>query len=124
MDQNNFVVRLHWFVISRPQRSASAATAVHPRQGIATMASEPACMRTVVDLMPTVRQCVVGVALLIAAIGDSSGQTRSFRSVPASPPPVSQPTISDQRGTDQSPLTVKVLPSPVSKEDAERDDRA
>ena len=74
--------------------------------------------------MPTVRQFVVGVALLIAAVGDSSGQTRSLRSAPPSPPPVSQPTFSEQRGTDQSPLTVKVLPSPASKEDAEREERA
>jgi hypothetical protein len=75
--------------------------------------------------MVTVRQFVFGVALLIAAVGDSSGQSRSFRSAPPSPPATQQqPTISDQRGTDQSPLSVKVLPSPASKEDADREERA
>ena len=65
------------------------------------------------------RQFVVGVALLLAAISDSSGQApRSFRSNPPSQPPAA-----DQRGTDQSPLTVKVLPSQRSTEEVEKEER-
>ena len=68
------------------------------------------------------RQFVVGVALLLAAISDSSGQApRSFRSSPQSSQP-SQPPAADQRGTDQSPLSVKVIPSQRSPEEVEKEE--
>src|SRR5258708_4720130 len=34
-----------------------------------------------------------------------------------------QPTTTDQRGTDQSPLSVKILPGPQTKEQADKEER-
>jgi hypothetical protein len=74
--------------------------------------------------MLIVRRFIVGVALLVAALGDSSGQTQrpQLRSSPPSVQPA-PPPASEQRGTDQSPLSVKVVPTPISKEDAEKAER-
>jgi hypothetical protein len=73
--------------------------------------------------MLTGRQFVVGVALLLAAISDSSGQAqRSSRPNPPSIPTYQPPPAADQRGTDQSPLSVKVISTQRSPEEVEKEE--
>ena len=66
------------------------------------------------------RYClVIGLAFLAAFASDSWGQSKQ-------PPPSkssTQPTQSDERGTDKVPLTVKVLPATDAKEQAEKAER-
>jgi hypothetical protein len=71
------------------------------------------------------RIAIVALALCLALIVDSaqsqrrSGQQQNdTKSVQTAQPPAP-----DQRGTDQIPFTVKVLPSPDSKEKAEQEER-
>ncbi len=59
----------------------------------------------------------IGIAMFLVLISHSAqSQQRPF----TSPRPAPQPTAPDQRGTDQQPLSVKIVPS--EKNDAERDD--
>jgi hypothetical protein len=60
----------------------------------------------------------IGIAMLLVLISHSAAQSqqRPF----TSPRPAPQPTAQDQRGTDQQPLSVKIVPS--EKTDAERED--
>lgn len=60
----------------------------------------------------------VGIAMFLVLIyySPAQSQQRPF----TSPRPAPQPTVQDQRGTDQQPLSVKIIPS--EKTDAERDE--
>ncbi len=60
----------------------------------------------------------IGIAMFLVLISYSSAQSqqRPFSNPHPVPPPVAQ----DQRGTDQQPLSVKIVPA--EKTDAERDD--
>jgi hypothetical protein len=60
----------------------------------------------------------VGIAVFLGLIGYASAQSpqRPFGTVRPSPPPAAQ----DQRGTDQQPLSVKIVPS--EKTEADRED--
>jgi hypothetical protein len=68
--------------------------------------------------MLTARQALLGLALLIAGVGDSSGQSQQPSPSPgiASQPPQAQPTQTNkpadanQRGTEDAPFIVKILP--------------
>jgi hypothetical protein len=66
------------------------------------------------------RHAVLGLALLLAISGDSWGQTPPIQT-PSTPS--AQPPASDQRGTDQMPLSIKILPSPNAEEKAEKEER-
>src|SRR5438105_2207076 len=67
---------------------------------------------------------VFAPAFLLAMAGNSSGKSqRAPTYIPPIQAPSSQPTqppTADQRGTDQVPLTVKILPGPDAKEQAEK----
>lgn len=60
----------------------------------------------------------IGIAMFLVLMGYSSAQSqqRPF----SSPRPAPQPAAQDQRGTDQQPLSVKIVPS--EKTEADRDD--
>ena len=65
------------------------------------------------------RCLAIALALLAAFTSDSWGQSKQ-------PPPskqTTQPPATDQRGTDQVPLAVKVLPAPDAKEQADKAER-
>jgi hypothetical protein len=65
------------------------------------------------------RPLVVVLALLAAFASDSRGESNQ-------PPPSKQTTQSptaDQRGTDQVPFAVKILPAPDAKEQADKTER-
>jgi hypothetical protein len=59
----------------------------------------------------------VGIAVFLGLIGYASAQSpqRPFGTVRPSPPPTAQ----DQRGTDQQPLSVKIVPSEKTEADRE-----
>jgi hypothetical protein len=69
------------------------------------------------------RQFVLGIALLFALVVDSNGQP-SKGSPNSNPPPTqsAQQPAADQRGTDQSPLSIKILPGSNSEERAEKEE--
>ncbi|MGO8844311.1 MAG: hypothetical protein ACLQFI_02990 [Methylocella sp.] len=71
--------------------------------------------------MLTIRPAILGLALLLAMMGDSSGQSRRHGQLPINQP--AQPTAPDQRGTDQMPFTTKILPGENAKEKAEQEER-
>jgi hypothetical protein len=61
---------------------------------------------------------LVGIAMFLVLISYSSAQSQQRPFSPARPAP--QPTAQDQRGTDQQPLSVKIVPS--EKTEADRND--
>lgn len=64
------------------------------------------------------RCLVIALALLVAFASDSWGQSqKSFPNKQATQPPAT-----DQRGTDQVPLTVKILPAPDSEKKAQKEE--
>jgi hypothetical protein len=67
---------------------------------------------------------VIVLAFLAANVSDSWGQSQSApqRGQPKGNQ-AAQPAAPDQRGTDQSPLSVKILPSPDAKQQAEKQER-
>lgn len=74
--------------------------------------------------MASVRLIVFATALALMFLGDAWGQAQ--RPAPRPPQPSTQPAPAptaapEQRGTDQSPLSVKVLPDPDAKEKEEQD---
>jgi hypothetical protein len=72
--------------------------------------------------MLTTRRAILGLALLLAAMGDASGQSqRRAQQVRVKQPETAvtqEKSHEDERGTEQSPLIVKVAPAP--KTDDER----
>jgi hypothetical protein len=67
--------------------------------------------------------CLVLAFFLVLIADSAQPQRRSgHQPVVAQNAPTAQPTTPDQRGTDQIPLTVKVLPAPDAKEKAEKED--
>ncbi len=68
---------------------------------------------------------VVAVALCLALITESAQSQGRSRRRPVTAPStqLTQRTAPDQRGTDQMPLTVKVLPAPDAKEKADKEER-
>jgi hypothetical protein len=84
--------------------------------------------------MLTVRFILAATILTLAIHGGAWGQTRpGGRTQPGQPPQQAQPAqppnlpssppVTDQRGTDQMPLSVKVLPSPKSAEEMAKEER-
>jgi hypothetical protein len=70
-----------------------------------------------------VRCLVIALAFLAANASDSWGQSQR-KSPPREEAKTSQqPAASDQRGTEQSPAFVKIIPSPKTAEEAEADRR-
>jgi len=63
--------------------------------------------------------CVIAVAIAGEAIAQSRGSRQPPIANPSAQP--AQPAAPDQRGTDQFPLSVKILPSPKSAEEAEKE---
>jgi hypothetical protein len=61
---------------------------------------------------------VLALALLAAMLGNSWGQSQQ---PPSEPQRGEQPTPSDQRGTEQSPIIVKVLPTPKTETETAQD---
>jgi hypothetical protein len=63
--------------------------------------------------------CVIAVAIAGEACAQSQRRSR------ANPPSTqtTQPTAPEQRGTDQVPFTVKILPTPDAKENADKEER-
>jgi len=62
--------------------------------------------------------------LLILTSAEAQPQRRARQQpVRAQNAPTAQPATADQRGTDQVPLTVKVLPAPDANEKAEQEER-
>jgi hypothetical protein len=75
--------------------------------------------------MLIVRATVFVLVLLALTIGDSHSQRRSRNQPPVQPPrtqPAQAPTP-DQRGTEQMPFAVKILPSENSKGQAEKEEQ-
>jgi hypothetical protein len=70
--------------------------------------------------MLTARRAILGLALLLAMIGDSSGQSqRRSQQVRVKQPETAvtqEESHEDKRGTEQSPLIVKVAPTPKTDE--------
>lgn len=66
------------------------------------------------------RCLVVALALLAAFASDSWGQSR--RNPPEKTTPAQQPAAPDQRGTEQSPLVVKSIPTPKTHEETAADE--
>lgn len=79
--------------------------------------------------MVSARLIVFATALALTLLGDAWGQTR--RPAPRTPaqpsaqstPPATPPAAPDQRGTDQSPLSVKILPDPDAGEKEEKEEQ-
>jgi hypothetical protein len=73
------------------------------------------------------RHAVFGMALLLAIIGDSLAESRrhSHNHQPVQTPSTqsTQPPAADQRGTDQIPFSVKIVPGERTKEQAEKEER-
>ena len=67
-----------------------------------------------------IRNLVIALTFLAAFGSDSWGQSK--RLSPKSPPEQTQPAAPDLRGTEQSPLVVRVIPTPQT--DAEREGEA
>jgi hypothetical protein len=67
---------------------------------------------------------VIALAFVAAFASDSWGQSKKPSSS-ADPPSkqTTQPPASDQRGTDKSPFSVKILPSPEAGQQAEKQER-
>jgi hypothetical protein len=65
------------------------------------------------------RCLVTALALLAAFASHSWGQSKQ----PAQVKQAAQPTATDQRGTEQSPAIIKIIPSPKSVEETEVDRR-
>lgn len=73
--------------------------------------------------MVNLRQVVLAAALALTFLGDAWGQSRQ---PPRPPQPSTQPAPTpaappDQRGTEQAPLSVKILPDPEAKEKDEQE---
>lgn len=66
------------------------------------------------------RSLVIALALLAVIASDSWAQSK--QPSPQSKPPA-QPPATDQRGTDQIPLSVKILPATDAKEQADKTER-
>jgi hypothetical protein len=66
------------------------------------------------------RIAALSLALCLALISDSAQSQRHSRTNPPRAEST-QPTAPDQRGTDQLPLSVKIVPSPDSKEKGEQE---
>jgi hypothetical protein len=65
------------------------------------------------------RELVIAIALLAAIWSDSWGQSQN-----QSPSdPAAQPPAADQRGTDQAPIAIKILPAPDAEEQANKAER-
>jgi hypothetical protein len=62
------------------------------------------------------RSLVIALALLAVIASDSWAQSKQ-------PSPQSKPPATDQRGTDQIPLSVKILPATDAKEQADKTER-
>ena len=68
----------------------------------------------------------ISIALLCSLITPSAAQSPSSRNQKTIQAPSTQPAKppgSNQRGTDEIPLTVKILPTETSKEKTDREDR-
>src|ERR1035437_6208915 len=66
------------------------------------------------------RCLVIGLMFLAAFASDSWGQSK--QKIPREEPKTAQqPAASDQRGTEQSPTIVKIIPTPKTAEKAEAD---
>src|ERR1700688_1321029 len=66
-------------------------------------------------------RAVLGFALLLALIGDSSARSRHH--LPTSPTPkTEQSATPNQRGTPDHPLTVNIVPTAEQKAEAEKKD--
>jgi hypothetical protein len=63
---------------------------------------------------------IVTLALLVAFAPVSWGQSKQ---PPAQNKQAPQPPVPDQRGTDQAPLSVKILPAPGAEKQAEKQER-
>jgi hypothetical protein len=66
------------------------------------------------------RCLVIALAFLAAFASDSWGQSKQPSAQSKQP---AQPPAADQRGTDQVPLTVKILPAQDTKEKADKEER-
>jgi hypothetical protein len=66
------------------------------------------------------RCLVIALALLSALASDSWGQSKQ---PPAQSKQATQPPVPDQRGTEQVPLAVKILPATDAKQRADKEDR-
>jgi hypothetical protein len=67
----------------------------------------------------------LSLAFGVALISDSAQSQRRAGQQPIAAPSTqpAQPPAPDQRGTDQFPLSVKILPSPKSEDEAEKEQR-
>ena len=70
-------------------------------------------------------RCFVCFALLISLVSQHPLQSAQKRTQPEQqqPQPTDQPSASQQRGTQESPLIVKVVPAPKTKEEIEQDSK-
>lgn len=68
------------------------------------------------------RTAILTLALCLAVVSDSAQSQRGSRSNPPRTESA-QPAAPEQRGTDQSPFTVKILPGPDSKERTDKEER-
>jgi hypothetical protein len=73
--------------------------------------------------MLRVRCLVVALALLVAFASDSRGQSQKPTPPPSETAQAKEAAKPDQRGTEQSPIVVKVLPTKESEEKAASDAR-
>jgi hypothetical protein len=67
------------------------------------------------------RAVLIVLALLLAMSGDSWGQSRSSPQPNNQSQAAQQPTAADQRGTEQSPAFVKIIPSPKTAAETTQD---
>jgi hypothetical protein len=73
--------------------------------------------------MLSARTAIVALAFCLAMTADSGGQSRRTPNAnPPTPAPAPAPA-QEQRGTDQSPLSIKILPGQENKEKAEKEER-
>jgi hypothetical protein len=75
--------------------------------------------------MLTSRIAIAALVVCLALISDSAQSQRRPRQQPVAPPSAetAQPPATDQRGTDQSPFSVKILASHKTAEEAEKEER-
>jgi hypothetical protein len=75
--------------------------------------------------MLTARQMAIALACCLALISDSAQSQRrpGQQPVGAQSAPTTQPAASDQRGTDQVPFTVKIIPGRDAEEKANKEER-
>jgi hypothetical protein len=75
--------------------------------------------------MLTRAKTILVLAFCLALISDSAHSQRRPRQEPIGSPntPTTQPAAADQRGTDQVPFTIKILPSQDAKEKSDKADQ-